>query len=246
MTDSKVALVKGGSRGIGRAIALKLAEDGFNVMINYAGNKEKATEVKEQCEALGVKAEIFQANIANQEEVEKLVKATVETFGALDVLVNNAGITRDNLMLRMSHEDFDEVVDVNLKGVFYLTKAAGKLMFKKRQGKIVNITSVSGVIGNVGQANYAASKAGVIGLTKTVAKELAPRGITVNAVAPGFIETDMTDVLGEDLKGKIQDTIPLKRLGAPGDIANMVGFLVGEDGNYITGQVFHVDGGLVM
>jgi len=243
---NKVALVTGASRGIGRAIALKLAQDGFNVMINYAGNQTLATEVKTECEALGVKAAIFQANIGNKEEVANLISATVDEFGAIDVLINNAGITRDNLILRMSDEDFDEVIDVNLKGVFYLTKVTSKLMFKKRSGKIINITSVSGVTGNVGQANYAASKAGVIGLTKTIAKELAPRGIQVNAVAPGFIQTDMTDVLGDDLKAKIQETIPLKRLGKPVDIANMVAFLASEQANYITGQVLHVDGGLVM
>lgn len=246
MADQKVALVTGASRGIGRAIALKLAEDGFNVMINYAGNLARALEVKAACEALGVKADTYQANIGSKEEVEALIKETVTTFGTIDVLVNNAGITRDNLMLRMADEDFDEVIDVNLKGVFYLTKATSKLMFKKRSGKIINITSVSGVTGNVGQANYAASKAGVIGLTKTVAKELAPRGIGVNAVAPGFIQTDMTDVLSDDLKAKIQETIPLKRLGKPEDIANMVSFLASESAGYITGQVFHVDGGLVM
>ena len=246
MADKKSALITGASRGIGRAIALKLASDGFNVMINYAGNKAKALVVKAECEALGIRAEIFQANIGNKEAVEALIKATVDAFGAVDVLVNNAGITRDNLMLRMSDEDFDEVIDVNLKGVFYLTKATAKLMFKKRSGKIINITSVSGVTGNVGQANYAASKAGVIGLTKTAAKELAARGIQVNAVAPGFIQTDMTDILDDDLKAKIQETVPLKRLGEPGDIANMVGFLASDDASYVTGQVFHVDGGLVM
>jgi len=242
----KVAIITGASRGIGRAIALKLAEDGFDVMINYAGNVAKALEVKAECEQLGVRAAICQGNIGNKEEVEALLRATLDEFGTVDVLVNNAGITRDNLMLRMSDDDFDDVIDVNLKGVFYLTKAVSKLMFKKRSGKIVNITSVSGVTGNVGQANYAASKAGVIGLTKTVAKELAPRGIQVNAVAPGFIATDMTDVLGDDLKAKILETVPLKRLGTPEDIAKMVGFLASESTTYITGQVFHVDGGLVM
>ncbi|MCL2559511.1 MAG: 3-oxoacyl-[acyl-carrier-protein] reductase [Turicibacter sp.] len=246
MAENKTALVTGASRGIGRAIALQLAADGFDVMINYAGNEALALEVKAECEALGVKAAVFQANIGDKEDVEALIKATVTTFGAIDVLVNNAGITRDNLMLRMSDADFDDVIDVNLKGVFYLTKAAAKLMFKKRSGKIVNITSVSGVTGNAGQANYAASKAGVIGLTKTVAKELAARGIQVNAVAPGFIATDMTDVLSDDLKAKIQETVPLKRLGTPEDIANMVGFLASDRAAYITGQVFHIDGGLVM
>lgn len=242
----KTALVTGASRGIGRAIALRLAGNGFNVMINYAGHVAKALEVQAECEALGIKAATFQANIGNQEEVAALTRATVEAFDTIDVLVNNAGITRDNLMLRMAEVDFDEVIDVNLKGVFYLTKAVSKLMFKKRSGKIVNITSVSGVTGNVGQANYAASKAGVIGLTKTVAKELAPRGIQVNAVAPGFIETDMTAVLGDEMKQKILETVPLRRLGVPEDIAHMVAFLASEQADYLTGQVLHVDGGLVM
>jgi len=243
---NKVALVTGASRGIGRAIALKLAAAGHDVMINYAGNKEMALAVKTACEGFGVKAEIFQANIGDNEQVAALVKETIDVFGTIDVLVNNAGITRDQLMLRMKREDFDDVIDVNLKGVFYLTQAVSKIMFKKRQGSIVNITSVSGVIGNVGQANYAASKAGVIGLTKTVAKELAPRGIRVNAVAPGFIQTDMTEVLGEEMLETIKETVPLKRLGTPEDIANMITFLVSDAASYITGQVMHVDGGLVI
>ena len=243
---SKTALVTGASRGIGRAIALQLAADGYNVMINYAGNEAKALEVKAACEKAGVEAAIFQADMGNKDEIEALVRATAEAWGGVDVLVNNAGITRDNLMLRMSDSDFDDVIDVNLKGVFYLTKFVAKLMFKKRRGKIINITSVSGVTGNVGQANYAASKAGVIGLTKTVAKELAARGIQVNAVAPGFIATDMTDVLSDQLKATIQETVPLKRLGKPEDVAQLVGFLASENADYITGQVLHVDGGLVM
>lgn len=244
--NNKTALITGASRGIGRAIALKLAADGFNVMINYAGNGALAQEVREACLEFGVKAAVFQGNIGNKDDVEALVKATLLEFGSLDVLVNNAGITRDNLLLRMSDEEFDQVIDVNLRGVFYLSKAAAKPMFKKRSGKIINITSVSGVTGNVGQANYAASKAGVIGLTKTAAKELAPRNIQVNAVAPGFIQTDMTDVLDEGLKARITEAVPLKRLGQPVDIANMVAFLASDGAAYITGQVFHVDGGMVM
>jgi len=243
---NKIALITGASRGIGRGIALKLAQDGFDVMINYAGNESLALEVKAECEAFGVRGEVFQANIGDKDQVADLVQATLEAFGGIDVLVNNAGITRDNLMLRMSDEEFDAVIDVNLKGVFYVTKAVSKLMFKKRSGKIVNITSIAGVTGNVGQVNYAASKAGVIGLTKTVAKELASRGIQVNAVAPGFIQTDMTDVLGDNLKAKIQENVPLKRLGQPEDIANMVAFLASDAASYITGQVLHVDGGLII
>jgi len=247
MIEKKAALVTGASQGIGRAIALKLAQDGYNVMINYyTGNEPQAEEVRALCESFGINAAIVQGDISKKEDVETLIKTTVSTFGSIDVLVNNAGITKDNLMLRMTDEDFEDVIDVNLKGVFYLTKAAAKVMFKKRSGKIINITSVSGITGNAGQANYAASKAGVIGLTKTVAKELAARGIQVNAVAPGFIQTDMTAILSEDLKAKIQETVPLKRLGAPEDIANMVSFLASDNANYITGQVFQVDGGLVM
>jgi len=247
MIEKKAALVTGASQGIGRAIALKLAQDGYNIMINYyIGNEPQAEEVRALCESYGVKAAIVQGDISKKDDVEALVKATVLAFGSIDVLVNNAGITKDNLMLRMSDEDFEDVIDVNLKGVFYLTKTTSKIMFKKRSGKIINITSVSGITGNAGQANYAASKAGVIGLTKTVAKELAARGIQVNAVAPGFIQTDMTHILGDDLKAKIQETVPLKRLGVPEDIANMVSFLASSNANYITGQVFQVDGGLVM
>jgi 3-oxoacyl-[acyl-carrier protein] reductase len=242
---SKTALVTGGSRGIGRAIALKLASQGFNVMINYAGNLAKAEEVKAACEALGVEAEIYGANVKNPEEVLEMIKATVARFKTIDVLVNNAGITKDGLILRMSDSDFGDVIDVNLTGTFNTIKAASKYMFKQRSGKIINITSVSGVGGNIGQANYAASKAGVIGLTKTAARELAARGITVNAVAPGYIETDMTDVLGDEVKSKILSTVPLNRLGQAEEVAEMVAFLA-TGANYITGQVIHVDGGMIM
>jgi len=242
----KTALVTGGSRGIGRAISLKLASMGFNVMINYAGNKESALNVKAECEALGVKAEVFGANVKNSDEVAAMVKETHSIFGSVDVLVNNAGITRDGLMLRMSDEDFEDVIDVNLTGTFNCLRAASKLMFKQRSGKVINITSVSGVGGNVGQANYAASKAGVIGLTKTAARELAPRGINVNAVAPGYIETDMTDVLSDDVKTQILASVPLKRLGKAEDVANLVAFLASESADYITGQVLHVDGGMII
>jgi len=243
---SKTALVTGGSRGIGRAIALKLAGAGFNVMINYAGNKESALKVKAECEALGVKAEVFGANVKNSDEAAAMVKETQSVFGSVDVLVNNAGITRDGLMLRMSDEDFEDVIDVNLTGTFNCLRAASKLMFKQRSGKIINITSVSGVSGNVGQANYAAAKAGVIGLTKTAARELAPRGINVNAVAPGYIETDMTDVLSDDVKTQILNTVPLKRFGKADDVANLVAFLASENSDFITGQIMHVDGGMVI
>ncbi|MCL1949104.1 MAG: 3-oxoacyl-[acyl-carrier-protein] reductase [Turicibacter sp.] len=242
----KTALVTGGSRGIGRAIALKFAQMGYNIMINYAGNQEAALKVKAECEALGVKAEIFAANVKNSDEAQAMVKETNSIFGSVDVLVNNAGITRDGLMLRMTDEDFEDVIDVNLTGTFNCLRAASKVMFKQRSGKVINITSVSGVGGNVGQANYAASKAGVIGLTKTAARELAARGINVNAVAPGYIETDMTDVLSDEVKGKILESVPLKRLGKAEDVANLVGFLASESADYITGQVLHVDGGMII
>jgi len=224
-----------------------MLKEGVNTFIEIGPGKTLSGFVKK----IDKKAIIYQVEDVvgiNKlvEKLEALIKTTVDKLGTVDVLVNNAGITRDNLILRMSDEDFDKVIDVNLKGVFYLTRAVSKLMFKKRSGKIVNITSISGVTGNVGQANYAASKAGVIGLTKTVAKELAPRGIQVNAVAPGYIQTDMTDVLDTDLKAKNQEEVPLKKLGIPEDIANMVGFLVSDNANYITGQVFHVDGGWIM
>jgi len=243
---NKTALVTGGSRGIGRGIALKLASQGYDVMINYMGNHAKANEVKQECMALGVKASVYSANVMMGSEVESLIRATVEQFQRIDVLVNNAGITKDNLILRMSEAEFNQVIDINLKGTFNCTKYASKIMFKQRAGKIINIASVSGVGGNIGQVNYAASKAGVIGLTKTVARELASRHICVNAVAPGYIETDMTEVLSDDIKSQVLNNIPLKRLGKPSDVANLVSFLASEEANYITGQVIHVDGGMIM
>jgi len=243
---NKVALVTGASRGIGEAIAIKLAESGFDVMINFAGNLSRAEEVKKKCEDFGVRALIFKADVGIKNDCENLVKKTIDEFGSIDLLVNNAGITRDSMFLRMNDADFESVINVNLTGVFYLTKLVAKIMFKKRKGKIVNITSVSGITGNVGQANYAAAKAGVIGFTKTIAKELAPRGICVNAVAPGFIETDMTAVLDDSFKQKIVEQIPLNRFGTTSDIADMVDFLASSSADYITGQVFQVDGGLVI
>jgi 3-oxoacyl-[acyl-carrier protein] reductase len=243
---NKTALVTGASRGIGRAIAIKLANSGFNVMINYSGNLEKALEVKAECEKAGVRAEVFQANVGNSEEVANMVKETQAQFKTIDLLVNNAGITRDNLILRMSEADFDDVIDINLKGTFNCIKSVSKIMFKQRSGKIINISSVSGIAGNAGQANYAASKAGVIGLTKTVAREMAPRGICVNAIAPGYIETDMTDVLADEVKTKILSNIPLNRLGHTDDIANMTAFLASDQANFITGQCITVDGGMTL
>lgn len=246
MLKDKVALVTGGSRGIGRAIALALAEAGTDVAVNYSGNEAKALEVVAEIEKLGRRGIAVRANVANGEEVEQMVSQVLDTFGKLDILVNNAGITRDNLIMRMKEEDWDQVIDTNLKGVFQCIKAVTRPMMKQRSGRIINISSVVGVAGNAGQANYVAAKAGVIGLTKTTAKELASRGITVNAIAPGFIETDMTDVLGDNIREELMKAIPLARLGKPEDVARAVRFLASSDAEYITGQVIHVDGGMVM
>lgn len=242
----KTAVVTGASRGIGKAIALALAKDGFNVVINYNGNKEKAEQVKKKCEDFGVNAITVKANVANFTESENLIKEAVSTFGSIDVLVNNSGITKDTLLIRMKEEDFDSVIDVNLKGTFNTIKHAARQMMKQRSGSIINMSSVVGISGNAGQINYAASKAGVIGLTKSVARELASRGIRANAVAPGFIETDMTDELNDKAKEEILKTIPLNDTGKSEDVANLVAFLASEKSRYITGQVIHVDGGMLM
>ncbi|WCK53014.1 3-oxoacyl-[acyl-carrier-protein] reductase [Aneurinibacillus sp. Ricciae_BoGa-3] len=246
MLQGKTALVTGASRGIGRAIAIELASQGADIAINYAGNKTSAQEVADIIHGMGRKAVVVQANVADSTQVESMVKHVVETFGKLDILVNNAGITRDNLLMRMKEEEFDQVIATNLKGVFNCIKAVTRPMMKARSGRIINISSVVGVMGNAGQANYVAAKAGVIGLTKSAARELASRGVTVNAVAPGFIETDMTDVLGEDTKASLLSQIPLTRLGHPDDIAHLVKFLASDEASYITGQVLHVDGGMYM
>lgn len=246
MLTNKVALVTGGSRGIGRAIAIKLAEKGAKVAINYAGREDAANETVSIIQKKGGEAIAIKANVANFEEVEQMVKQVIETFGSLDILVNNAGITRDNLILRMKEEDWDDVINTNLKGVFNCTKAVTRQMMKQRGGRIINISSVVGVAGNAGQANYVAAKAGVIGLTKTTARELASRNITVNAIAPGFIETEMTDQLSDDLKQEMLKQIPLGSFGQPEDVANAVLFLASDESRYITGQTIHVDGGMVM
>ncbi|KQL39458.1 3-oxoacyl-ACP reductase [Bacillus sp. FJAT-25509] len=246
MLNGKVALVTGGSRGIGRAIALTLAKNGANVVVNYSGNEAAALKVVEEITALGVKAICYKANVSNGEEVAALVKNTVDEFGSIDILVNNAGITRDGLLLRMKDADWDDVIDTNLKGVFNCIKAAAKFMTRQRNGRIINISSVVGQIGNPGQMNYVAAKAGVLGLTKTAAKELATRNITVNAIAPGFIETDMTNELNEQIRTQMLSNIPLQSFGQPEDIANAVVFLAMDASRYITGQTINVDGGLVM
>ncbi|MDF9295791.1 3-oxoacyl-[acyl-carrier-protein] reductase [Geobacillus stearothermophilus] len=246
MLEGKIALVTGASRGIGRAVALELARQGANVVVNYAGSEAKANEVVEMIHSLGREAIAVQADVAWAEEVERLVKTALDQFGRLDILVNNAGITRDNLLMRMKEEEWDAVINTNLKGVFLCTKAVTRPMMKQRGGRIINIASVVGVIGNPGQANYVAAKAGVIGLTKTAARELASRNITVNAVAPGFITTDMTEALSEELKGEMLKQIPLARFGEPDDVARVAAFLASDAAGYMTGQTLHVDGGMVM
>lgn len=244
--QGKAVLVTGASRGIGREIALELARQGANVAVNYSGSEARAQEVVAEIQALGCEAFAVQCDVANSESVTEMVKSAIERFGKLDILVNNAGITRDNLLMRMKDDEWDSVINTNLKGVFLCTKAVTRQMMKQRSGRIINIASIVGVSGNPGQANYVAAKAGVIGLTKTAAKELASRGITVNAVAPGFITTDMTDKLTEDVKEAMLSQIPLARFGEPGDIAKVVTFLASEDSRYMTGQTLHVDGGMVM
>lgn len=246
MLTGKVALVTGASRGIGRAIALKLAADGCNVVVNYAGSEAAAAETVAKIKELGREAIMVKANVSSVDDVNDMFKTALDTFGQIDILVNNAGITRDNLMMRMKEDEWDDVIDTNLKGVFNCIKAATRPMMKQRSGRIINITSVVGVLGNAGQANYVAAKAGVIGLTKTAARELASRGITVNAVAPGFIATDMTDVLPEDVKANLLTQIPLSRLGQADEIASVVHFLASDAAAYMTGQTLHVDGGMYM
>lgn len=241
-----VALVTGGSRGIGRAICLELARRGAAVAVNYAGNEQAARETVEACRALGVEAEAFQADVADPAACEELVKAVKDRFGRLDILVNNAGITRDGLLMTAKEEDFSRVLDTNLKGAYFCMKAASKVMMRQRYGRIISMSSVVGLRGNPGQTNYAASKAGILGLTKAAAKELATRGITVNAVAPGFIETDMTAAMPEKAKEAMLTTIPAGCPGAPEDVAKAVAFFAEKDSAYITGQVLCVDGGMAV
>lgn len=246
MLDGKVAVVTGAGRGIGRAIAIRLAEEGASVIVNYNGSEAKALEVVNAIEEKGGKAEAIQCNVSEYESAGAFLDGVIKKYGKLDILVNNAGITRDNLLMKMSEEDFDAVINTNLKGVFNCMKHVARQMIKQKGGRIINISSVSGVLGNAGQANYCAAKAGVIGITKSFAREVASRGITVNAVAPGFIQTDMTDVLPEAARSAAQEQIPMKKFGTAEDIAEAVSFLASEKTGYITGQVISVDGGMAM
>ncbi|MED4264712.1 3-oxoacyl-[acyl-carrier-protein] reductase [Priestia megaterium] len=246
MLQGKVAIVTGASRGIGRAVAIELGKLGAKVVVNYSGSEAKALEVVDEIKGLGTDAIAVQANVAESDSVQAMIKEAISTFGSVDILVNNAGITRDNLLMRMKEDEWDDVINTNLKGVFLCTKAVTRQMMKQRAGRIINISSIVGVSGNAGQANYVAAKSGVIGLTKTTAKELASRNITVNAVAPGFIATDMTDKLNEEVQAEMLKQIPLASFGQPEDVANAVAFLASDASRYITGQTLHVDGGMVM
>lgn len=246
MESKKVALITGGSRGIGKAIAIKFAKEGYNLVINYVSDKTDIKKLEDEFEQYGSEVLLVKTDVSNFDDCENMVKQAIEKFGVIDVLVNNAGITKDNLLLRMSVEDFEKVIDINLKGTFNVTKNVVPYMMKKRNGKIVNLASVVGISGNAGQCNYAASKSGIIGFTKSIAKELASRNILANCVAPGFIDTDMTSVLNDNVKESINAQIPLKRMGSSEEVANTVYFLAGEENTYITGQVINVDGGMLM
>lgn len=242
----QTVIVTGGSRGIGRAVAVRLAKDGMNLVINYRGNSAAAEETERMCRELGAEVLLVQGDVSCAEDCEKLAAQAKEAFGRVDVLVNNAGITRDGLLARMTEEDFRAVLDVNLVGPWNMMKAVNRIMMKQRYGRIVNLSSVTGLMGNMGQTNYAAAKAGILGMTKSYAREVASRGITVNAVAPGFIDTDMTEAMPEGAKDKIITGIPMGRTGKPEDVAEAVAFLASEQAGYITGEVLRVDGGMAM
>ena len=246
MLENKIALVTGASRGIGKAVAKELAAKGAFVIVNYNGSKEAAEQVVSEIKASGKDAVSYQCDVSQYTDCERMVTELIKAYQKIDILVNNAGITRDNLLMKMSEEDFDVVIDTNLKGTFHTMRFVSRAMLKQRSGRIINLSSVVGVTGNAGQTNYAASKAGVIGMTKTVARELASRGVTVNAIAPGFIETDMTGKLSDRVKEQAILQIPLGKMGKPEDVAKLAGFLASDDAGYITGQVIHVDGGMVM
>lgn len=246
MDERNVVLITGGARGIGKAIARRFAKEGYNLVINYVSDKTDIEKLKEEFKEFNIEVLFIKSDVSNFASCEQMVKTTIEKFGKIDVLINNAGITKDNLILRMSDEEFDKVININLKGTFNVTKNVIPYMMKRRNGKIVNLSSVVGISGNAGQCNYSASKAGIIGFTKSIAKELASRNILANCVAPGFIDTDMTSILGDNVKDNIFLQIPLKRMGTSQEVANTVYFLAGEGNTYITGQVLNVDGGMLM
>lgn len=246
MLAGKIAVVTGASRGIGRVIALRFAKEGAHVIVNYNGSKDRAESVKEEIEKAGGSAKISKCDVSDFEKCESWIQSIIEEYGKIDILMNNAGITKDGLLMKMSESDFDQVIATNLKGTFHTIRFVSRQMLKQRSGKIINLSSVVGVAGNAGQANYAASKAGVIGLTKSAAKELASRGITVNAIAPGFIDTEMTAVLPDKVKEATKKQIPMGQYGTPEQVASAAAFLASEEAGYITGQVLHVDGGMVM